>query len=270
MHQCMVSQKLFIQMLWWFRIYKDNEDFTSLKFLKFYAINNWGNRYQKEVQWHKLISHSYVKSKTARFFVFRQKNPKKHLSTAILGREWWLVDFLCKESLMQQAFSHHGIIIDNPSSEVHRGHTDCVWFTQWLARIALWLVQSVWYPSLESVSSTKSYSCVYGCRGLAVKSVTNTLRLGWHFSDDMFKYVFLNENYCILNQILLKFVLYDPIDSLSALIQIMAQHQWGDKPLPEAFMAVVWCHISSSACSYPTIRKKFTLTSQACSGNFQP
>ena len=68
----------------------------------------------------------------------------------------------------------------------------------------------------------------------------NTLRPGQdgrHFPDDIFKYIFLNENDRIPIQILLKFVIKGPINNIPALVQVMAWHRTGDKPLSEAMMA---------------------------------
>ena len=65
----------------------------------------------------------------------------------------------------------------------------------------------------------------------------NTLRLrqkGRHFADDIFKCIFLNETFRILNEISLKYVPYGPINNMSALVQIMAWCRIGDKrPLSE-------------------------------------
>ena len=54
--------------------------------------------------------------------------------------------------------------------------------------------------------------------------------------DNIFKCIFLNENIRIAIQISLKFVPKGATDSKSALVQVMAWHQTGDKPLPEAMM----------------------------------
>ena len=43
----------------------------------------------------------------------------------------------------------------------------------------------------------------------------------------------MNETFCILIRISLKFLLKDPIDNKSALVQVMAWRRTGDKPLPE-------------------------------------
>ena len=77
---------------------------------------------------------------------------------------------------------------------------------------------------------------------VAVKSgkMVNTLRPrqnGRHFPDDIFKWIFLNENVWILIKIALKFVPKVPINNIPALVQIMAWRQTGDKPLSEPMMA---------------------------------
>ena len=51
------------------------------------------------------------------------------------------------------------------------------------------------------------------------------------FADDIFKCIFLNENVWIWIKISMKFISKGPIYNISALVQIMAWHQPGDKPL---------------------------------------
>ena len=51
-----------------------------------------------------------------------------------------------------------------------------------------------------------------------------------------FKCIFLNENDRIPIWISLKFVPNSPIDNKPALVQVMASHQTGDKPLPEPIL----------------------------------
>ena len=48
---------------------------------------------------------------------------------------------------------------------------------------------------------------------------------------------FLNEYGRIAIQISLKFVPRSPVDKKPALVQVMAWHQTGDKPLPETMLA---------------------------------
>ena len=44
---------------------------------------------------------------------------------------------------------------------------------------------------------------------------------GQYFADDIFKHIFLNENYDIFIQISLKFVPRGPINNIPALFQLM-------------------------------------------------
>ena len=57
------------------------------------------------------------------------------------------------------------------------------------------------------------------------------------FADNIFKSIFFNENVWISIEISLKFAPKNPINNKSALVQVMAWHRTGDKPLPEAMMA---------------------------------
>ena len=76
---------------------------------------------------------------------------------------------------------------------------------------------------------------VYSC-----KHRVNTLRSrqnGRNFADHIFKCIFWNKSYFILNLISLKFVPRGPISNDPALVQIVAWRQTGDKPLSETKMA---------------------------------
>ena len=59
---------------------------------------------------------------------------------------------------------------------------------------------------------------------------------GWHFTGNIFRCIFMNEKFCILIPNSLKFVPKCPIDNMSALVQVMAWHQIGNKPLPEPML----------------------------------
>ena len=59
---------------------------------------------------------------------------------------------------------------------------------------------------------------------------------GRHFTDNIFNYIFMNENIIILMQISLKFAPMGPIDNKSALVQVTAWHRPGDKPLYEPML----------------------------------
>ena len=53
---------------------------------------------------------------------------------------------------------------------------------------------------------------------------------GRHLADNIFRCIFVNANFCISIKISLKFVIRDPIDYKSVLVQAMAWRLRGDKP----------------------------------------
>ena len=65
-------------------------------------------------------------------------------------------------------------------------------------------------------------------------------------TDDIFKFIF-NEGVWISITISLKFVPKGPIDYKSALVQVMAWHRTGEKPLPESMLTQF-----TDACIYGT------------------
>ena len=56
---------------------------------------------------------------------------------------------------------------------------------------------------------------------------------GCQLADNIFKCISVNENFCILLQMSLKFVPKGSINNMSALVQVMAWRKTGDRPLPE-------------------------------------
>ena len=81
--------------------------------------------------------------------------------------------------------------------------------------------------------------------GVCWKAI-NTLRPrqnGRHFTDNILKCIFLNENIWISIKISLKFVPKGPINNIPALVRIMAWHQSGDKPLSEPMVVSLLTHI---------------------------
>ena len=74
----------------------------------------------------------------------------------------------------------------------------------------------------------------------------NTLRPrqnGRHFADDILKWIFLNDNAWVSIKIQLKCVSKGPNYIIPALVQIMAWHRPGDKPLSETVMVDLLTHI---------------------------
>ena len=86
----------------------------------------------------------------------------------------------------------------------------------------------------------------------------NTLRLrqnGCHFADNIFKYIFLNENVCISIKISRKFVPKGSINNIPALVLIMAWRRLGDMPLAEPMMASLLMHIYISIGLYESTHR---------------
>ena len=74
----------------------------------------------------------------------------------------------------------------------------------------------------------------------------NTLRPrqnGRHIPDDIFKYIFLDENVLISAKISLKLVPEGPINDIPALVHIMALRRPADKPLSEPMIVRLPTHI---------------------------
>ena len=72
------------------------------------------------------------------------------------------------------------------------------------------------------------------------------------FSRRRFQIHFLYENIWILIKISLKFVPYGPINNIPSLVQIMAWHWPGDKPLSEPAMASLLPHIGITLLQWVT------------------
>ena len=75
--------------------------------------------------------------------------------------------------------------------------------------------------------------------------IINTMRQrqnGGHFADDIFKCIFFNENIQISITISLKFVPKGSLNNIPPLVQIMAWHWPGAKPLSEPMICVTRPH----------------------------
>ena len=107
-------------------------------------------------------------------------------------------------------------------------------------------------------------------RACAWWALFNTLRPrqnGRHFPDDIFKWMFLNENVWISIKISLKFVPKGLINNIPALVQIMAWRPPGDKPLFEPMMVSLPTHI---CVTRPQWDKKSTACNQMTFSNVKP
>ena len=102
--------------------------------------------------------------------------------------------------------------------------------------------------SPEKTTKNKQFFCCIDLSPYAVRRFRclNTLRPrqnGRHFTDDIFKCIFLNENVWIAIEISLTFVPKGRINNIPALVQIMAWRRPGDKPLSEPMMVSLPTHI---------------------------
>ena len=86
-----------------------------------------------------------------------------------------------------------------------------------------------------------SHWCVLHC-----PSAKFSNKNGRHFPDDIFQYIFLNENEWISIKISLKFVPKGPINNIPASDQIMAWRRLGDKPLSEPMVVRLPTHMRHS------------------------
>ena len=87
----------------------------------------------------------------------------------------------------------------------------------------------------------------------------NTLKPGQNgrrFTDDIFTCIFMNEKFCILIQISLKFVVKGPVDNMPALVQIMAWRLFGAKPLSEPMMTHIAITRSQGVDTMSATRKE--------------
>ena len=119
-------------------------------------------------------------------------------------------------------------------------------FYQCFCQTAFWYVIAV--MRVQSAITKKLMDCwpLEHCFiAVTISRLFTTLRPrhGRHFPDDIFKCIFLNENVSISIKIWLKFVPKGPINTFPALVQIMAWHRAGYKPLSEPMMVSLLTHL---------------------------
>ena len=118
--------------------------------------------------------------------------------------------------------------------------------------------QSVWQPYTTKgkeylVLDADSHEVQYGLRNRACKFWSKILpqmkdlerskfnsshpgQIGRHFTDDIFRCIFVNEKFCILINISLKFIPKGQRKNIPGLVQIMAWCRIGDNPLSEPML----------------------------------
>ena len=109
------------------------------------------------------------------------------------------------------------------------------------------LIQFIFHPTIPVFEIWLHFPFFLGpLSSTVIAIIFNTLRPrqnGRHFTDDIFKWIFANENVSITIKISLKFVPKGSINNIRALVQIMAWRQPGDKPLSEPMMVILPTHI---------------------------
>ena len=90
---------------------------------------------------------------------------------------------------------------------------------------------------------------------------------GRHFADDVFEYIFLNENIWISIKISPTFVHKGLINNIPALIQIMAWRRPGDKPLSEPMMFSLMTYICATRPQWvnTSMPEQIAYSQQTCS-----
>ena len=89
----------------------------------------------------------------------------------------------------------------------------------------------------QSLQSKAQMCILYIC--WCIKLIITPLPVGQnglHATDDIFKYAFENEKFCVLTIISPEFVPQGPMDNKLSLFQVMAWHRVGDKSLHEAML----------------------------------
>ena len=117
----------------------------------------------------------------------------------------------------------------DPLTNVHH------WFTQWLGT-----------EQGHAITWTSCNIPIYWRMNLWNLDELNTLRPRQHerhFPDDVLNCILLNENVWISIKFSRKFVPKGPNDNIPALVQIMAWHLPGDKPLSEPLTVRLSTHI---------------------------
>ena len=117
-------------------------------------------------------------------------------------------------------------------------------FAKWWMNMSFSTMWLVW-NSKERVLTSWHKWVAHHDETLQNRDPFNTLRprLNGHHFPDIFKCLFVNENAWIFIKIPLKFVPKCSIDNIPALVQIMAWHSPGDKPLSEPMMVSLLTHI---------------------------
>ena len=121
---------------------------------------------------------------------------------------------------------------------------------------------SFWYiMNLISMGqwSVKSLEDVYENNRVKILIDLRSRLNDCHSPDNIFKCIFLKENFCVLIQISLMWILKCPIDCKAELVVAVARHWKGNRPLPQpmvtTIIGAVWYGIIRPQCWSCAYRK---------------
>ena len=124
-----------------------------------------------------------------------------------------------------------------------------------LVKMTCWPVMPIKILNLES--------CV-DCVDVSDINSLRPRRNRHHFTENIFKCLFLNKNEWIPLRISLKFVLKVRINNIPSLVQIMAWRRPGDKPLSELMMFNLLMHVCITPLQWVKCPIMTGLLYQAC------
>ena len=109
----------------------------------------------------------------------------------------------------------------------------------------VWKRNGCWCPTIRQAPGHQRHHSAetHAALELYYNTNVNTLRPrqnGRYFAEDIFKFIFLNENAWISIKISLKFVCIVPINNILALVQIMAWRRQGDSQYLNEWWLVYW------------------------------
>ena len=153
-----------------------------------------------------------------------------------------VIDTVVAWKCMIISFEENNVSYDR---ELYKKLLDWKWLAlqKWQTQYQLFQMHKTAYKGSTSVKQ-KSWLVMYP--STETTFLVNSLRLRRnrrHFTDDIFKCIFLNEHVWISITVSLKFVPKGPVNNIPALVQIMAWRRPGNKPLSEPMMIISLTHI---------------------------
>ena len=179
--------------------------------------------------------------------VYSGVNLRKHQSSASLAFVWEIhrgpVNFPHKWPVTRKMFPFDDVIMlfgEDELRSVSGGRLTLQWPHHVCSSIKVTCRESKFTPRVF-LWGIDNKQRIANCNVLCVHSVwpinsSTPWQSGRHFADDIFRCIFLNEKFCILIKISLKFVSKVPIDNISALVKIIRRR------------AIIWTNADPIHC----------------------